>query len=231
MKAPLLLLPGLLCDEVLFAHQIKALKGIAECRVADLTQHDNMPMLAQSVLATAPPQFALAGLSMGGYVALEIMRQAPERVMKLCLLDTSARPDSAEQQHKRQLLMSMSRAGQFKGVTPRLLPVLISTARLNDKDVTDVIFGMAGRIGRDAFIRQQTAIMNRADSRPLLPSIHCPTQIICGHHDMLTPPDVMREIAEGIKGARMDVIENCGHLSPLEQPEKVSEFMKRWLTS
>jgi len=229
MKAPLLLLPGLLCDEELWRYQIKALKGLADCQVPDLTRFDNMNMLAQGVLAMAPPQFALAGLSMGGYVAFEIMRQAPERVTKLCLLDTSARPDTPEQTEKRQALINMCHVGQFKGVTPRLLPMLINSTRLKDKELTDVIFGMAGRVGRDAFIRQQTAIMNRPDSRPLLSLIHCPTQIICGHQDMLTPPDIAREIAAGIKGARMDIIEDCGHLSPLEQPEKVSAIMKGWL--
>jgi pimeloyl-ACP methyl ester carboxylesterase len=228
-KPSLLLLPGLLCDETLWAHQIKALKGVAECHVPDLTRYDTMETLAQSVLASAPPQFALAGLSMGGYVAFEILRQAPERVTKLCLLDTSARPDSEEQKEKRRAFITMCHVGQFKGVTPRLLPMLINATRLQDKKVTDIIYGMAGHVGRDGFIRQQTAIMSRADSRPLLPLIHCPTQIICGHQDLLTPPEIMREIAAGIKGSKMDVIEDCGHLSPLERPEKVSEIMRTWL--
>src|SRR5580658_4436961 len=112
-KTPLLLLPGLLCDEELWRHQIKALKGIADCHVPDLTRHDTMEALAQSVLATAPAQFALAGLSMGGYVAFEVMRQAPERVTKLCLLDTSARPDTLEQQDKRRTFINMCHVGQF----------------------------------------------------------------------------------------------------------------------
>jgi pimeloyl-ACP methyl ester carboxylesterase len=231
MKAPLILLPGLLCDEELWRHQIKVLKSVADCQVPDLTRFDNMSMLAQGVLATAPPQFALAGLSMGGYVAFEIMRQAPERVTKLCLLDTSARPDTPEQTEKRQALINMCQVGQFKGVTPRLLPLLLNATRLKDKELTDAIFGMAGRIGRDGFVRQQTAIMNRDDSRPHLSSIHSPTQIICGHQDMLTPPDIAREIAAGIKGARMDIVEDCGHLSPLEQPERVSAIMKGWLAA
>jgi len=229
-KTPLLLLPGLLCDEALWQHQIKALKGVADCVVANLTQHETMAGMAVAALEKAPPKFALAGLSMGGYVAFEIMRQAPERVTKLCLLDTTARPDSPEQQHKRQLFISMSRAGQFKGVTPRLLPLLIHTSRFKDTELTDIIYGMAGRVGRDGFIRQQTAIMNRADSRPLLSSISVPTQIICGHQDALTPPDIMREIAGGIKGSHYDIIEDCGHLSPLEQPEKVNALMTRWLS-
>lgn len=230
-KTPLLLLPGLLCTEALWQHQIKALKGVADCIVADLTQQETIGGMAAAALQKAPAKFALAGLSMGGYVAFEIMRQAPGRVTKLCLLDTSARPDTTEQKHKRELFITMSRQGQFKGVTPRLLPMLIHTSRFKDAELTDIIFGMAGHVGRDAFIRQQTAIMNRVDSRPLLASIDVTTQVICGHQDMLTPPDVVKEIADGIKGAQFNVIEDCGHLSALEQPEKVSAAMKNWLAA
>jgi len=229
-KVPLILLPGLLCDDALWQNQIKSLKGIADCRVANLTQYDNMAALARDVLASAPPQFALAGLSMGGYVAFEIMRQAPERVLKLCLLDTSARADTPDQSQRRRLLLSMSKAGQFKGVTPRLLPMLIHPDRLQDHDVTDVIMAMAERVGREAFHNQQTAILNRIESLPYLKSIHCPVQVIGGAEDTLTPPDIVREIANGIPGSRFNVIERCGHLSPLEQPEAVTQVMQKWLT-
>ena len=228
-KIPLLLLPGLLCDEALWQFQIKALKGVAECHVADLTQFESIAALARGALAKAPAKFALAGLSMGGYVAFEILRQAPERVTRLCLLDTSARPDTPEQIEKRQAFVSMSRAGQFKGVTPRLLPLLIHSSHLKDDKLTDIIFGMAGRVGREGFIRQQIAIMDRADSRPLLPSIKIPVQLICGREDQITPVDVMREIADGIPGSKFDVLQDCGHLSSLEQPEKVNGVIIRWL--
>lgn len=226
---PLLLLPGLLCDEALWQPQIKALKGLANCQVADLTQNESMAAMARAALAKAPPQFALAGLSMGGYAALEIMHQAPERVTRLCLLDTTARPDSEEQKTRRQLLMTLSRSGQFQGVTPRLLPMLVHSSRLKDEKLTDIIFGMAGRVGREAFIRQQTAIMDRADLRPILPGIRCPVQVICGRQDIITPPEVMREIANAIPHAQFHVLDNCGHLSTLEQPEKVNELMKAWM--
>ena len=121
----------------------------------------------------------------------------------------------------------MSRAGQFKGVTPRLLPMLIHPDRLQDKELTGTITAMAERVGRDAFQNQQTAIINRIDSRPCLKNIRCPVQVIVGRQDALTPPEIMREIADGIPGARFDIIENCGHLSPLERPEEVTELMKR----
>jgi pimeloyl-ACP methyl ester carboxylesterase len=228
-RIPLILLPGLLCDAALWKNQAKSLENIADCRTADTARADNMPALARAVLEIAPRQFALAGLSMGGYIALEIMRIAPERVMKLCLLDTSARPDTPEQKEKRRLLLAMSQSGQFKGVTPRLLPLLIHPDRLEDKEVTGTIMTMAERVGRAAFHNQQTAILNRIDSRPFLKDIRCPVQLIGGHEDALTPPDIMKETADGIKGARHDIIEKCGHLSPLEQPEQVTQLMRRWL--
>jgi pimeloyl-ACP methyl ester carboxylesterase len=226
---PLVFLSGLLCDEALWQHQLKALKDMADCHVMDTTIHNRVEALAKDVLASAPAQFALAALSMGGYVAFEIMRQAPQRALKLCLIDTSARPDTPEQLRRRELLIAMSREGKFKGVTPRLLPMLIHPDRMDDKELTDIIMTMAERVGRDAFVRQQTAILKRPDSRPLLKSIKCPVQVIGGCQDALTPPEIVREIADGIKGAKLDLIDNCGHLAPLERPEEVNALMKKWL--
>jgi pimeloyl-ACP methyl ester carboxylesterase len=199
--------------------------------VADLTQADRMDGLARSVLAAAPSQFALAGLSMGGYVALEIMRQAPERVLKLCLLSTSARADTAEQKQRRQLLLALSRNGEFKGVTPRLLPSLVSAQKLDDKELTGTIMAMAERVGREAFHNQQTAILNRVDSRPFLKDIQCPVRVIAGADDVLTPPDLMHEIASALPHVHFNVIKHSGHLSPLERPEEVSALMQQWLVT
>ena len=127
--------------------------------------------------------------------------------------------------------MQMAKAGEFKGVTPRLLPVLIHSDRLQDKELTGVIMNMAERVGREAFQKQQTAILNRIDSRPYLKDINCPTQVVVGRQDTLTPLEVVREIAESISGARFDIVENCGHLSPLERPEEVTAIMRRWLVA
>ena len=230
-RLPLLLLPGLLCDSALWQHQTRFFEGTAECHLGDTTRHDRIDALARDVLATAPPQFALAGLSMGGYVAFEIMRIAPERVLKLCLIDTSARPDTDEQRERRRLLLIMAKTGRFKGVTPRLLPMLIHPDRIEDQELTHIIISMAERMGRNAFAHQQTAIMNRIDSRPMLKSIACPTQIIGGKQDALTPPEITREIADGIPNARFDIIDDCGHLSPLEKPAEVNRLMARWLAA
>ncbi len=228
---PLVLLSGLLNDGALWQHQIRFLEGSAACHVADTTRHERIDAIAKDVLQHAPPQFALAGLSMGGYVAFEIMRQAPERVLKLCLFDTSARPDTDEQRERRRLLLIMAQRGQFKGVTPRLLPMLIHPDRIHDIELTDIITSMAERMGRDVFRNQQTAIMHRIDSRPYLKDIQCPVQVIGGRQDALTPPEIVREIAEGIINARFDIIEHSGHLPPLEKPDEVNMLMRRWLAA
>jgi pimeloyl-ACP methyl ester carboxylesterase len=230
-RTPLVLLPGLLLDEALWAPQLAALTDIADMTVGDLTQHDSMAAMARAVLAKAPPSFALAGLSMGGYVSFEIMRQAPERVMRLALLHTSARPDTPEQTANRRALIRMCEKGEFKGVTRRLLPQWIHPSRVNDTSVADVVLAMTARVGRDAFIREQTAIMGRPDSRPGLSRIDCPTLVMCGHEDQATPVEVHREIAADIPNARLVIVPECGHLSPLERPEAVNAAFRTWLAA
>lgn len=190
-----------------------------------------MEAMAERVLRTAPPQFALAGLSMGGYVAFEIMRQAPQRVIKLALLDTQARADTPESKQQRQGLIRLALQGEFKGVTARLLPRLIHNSRLNnDESLTDIIMKMAESVGREAFTSQQTAIMNRPDSRPDLPTIKCPTLVLCGREDALTPLALHQEMALAIPGAILSIIEDCGHLSALERPQAVTALLRHWLT-
>lgn len=222
-------LPGLLCDARLWQAQTEALAGNFECHVPALDTEDNIPALARNVVAEAPERFSLVGLSMGGYVAMEIMRQAPERVKRLMLCDTSARPDTQEQKERRQTLLTLSRSGKFKGVTPRLLPSLIHPDRLPDTAVTEPILAMAARIGREGFQRQQTAIMGRIDSRPFLPNITCPTMIVVGANDQLTPLPIAQEMAALTPHAGLEIIPHCGHLPPLEQPDAFNQLLRAWL--
>ncbi len=226
---PTLFLPGLLCDRALWENQITALGGILSAQVADLTQDDSMEAMAHRALDAAPERFALAALSMGGYVAFEMLRQQSQRISGLCLISTSARPDTPEQAERRRLLMAMSREGNFKGVTPRLLPLLIHKDRLNDNRLTSAITAMAVRMGRDAFLRQQTAILNRPDNRPFLKRISCPTLVMGGAQDAITPPAIVSEIAQGIAGSELKIIEGSGHLLPLEKPDEVNELLAKWL--
>src|SRR5487761_1514664 len=230
-KTALVLLPGLLCDQALWRAQIRALDNVAGAWVADLTRDDSLEAMARRTLKAAPPRFALAGLSMGGYCALEVMRQAPERVERLALLDTGARADTPEQTTRRRGLIELAEKGEYKGVTPRLLPLLIHPDRLEDAKLVGEVTAMAARVGKDAFLRQQKAIMGRVDSRPSLGSIRCPTLMLCGRQDALTPPDLAEEIAAGIPGARLDLIDNCGHLSTMERPDAVNAELRQWLTA
>jgi pimeloyl-ACP methyl ester carboxylesterase len=230
-RISLVLIPGLLCDRALWTHQLAHLDDVADMSVADVAGRDSMAELARSVLAAAPDRFALAGLSMGGYVAHEIMRQAPERVTRLALLDTKASLDTPEQTSRRMGLIELAEKGDFKGVTPRLLPLFVHLLRLQDAALTAAITEMAQRVGPDAFVRQQKAILGRADSRPTLVMIRCPTLVLCGREDALTPVDGHTEIAAGIADARLVVIEDCGHLATMERPEAVSAAMRDWLAA
>ena len=229
MDETLLLMPGLLCDARLWRDQIAALSGRVRPVVADLTADDSLDAMARRALDRVPGRLALCGLSMGGYAALALLRLAPQRVTRLCLMDTTARPDTPAQTRRRRGLMALTRVGRFHGVTPRLLPQLLHPDHLSDSSLCAEIIAMAERVGRDAFLRQQRAILNRPDSRPDLPRIGVPTLVAVGSHDMLTPPEVAEETAERIPGAVLRVIPGAGHLSPLEAPASVTELLRQWL--
>lgn len=229
MCQSIVLLPGLLCDHRLWAAQLHALEARADVLVGDLTAADSMAGLAEQVLATAPARFALAGLSMGGYVAFEILRRAPERVTRLALVDTQARPDSEESKARRRGLMQLAEKGDFKGVSPRLLPLFLGPEALEDPRMTGIVQGMAESIGKDAFLRQQTAVMGRPDSRPGLPAIICPTLVLAGSQDQITPPEVQLEMASAIPNATLVLLPRCGHLAPLERPDAVTRQLIAWL--
>lgn len=227
----LVLLPGLPCDARLWAHQVEHLADLADAVVADLTVADTMRGLAESVLDNAPPgPFALAGLSMGGYCAFEILRLAPERVTRLALLDTSARADTEEAKANREKLIA--RAGtNYDGVIETLLPKLLHPGHVDDATIAGTVRAMARSIGKDAFVRQQRAIMSRSDSRDSLADIHCPTLVLCGREDAITPVATHEELVAGIPGATLEVIEHSGHLTPLERPQAVTDALRRWLAA
>lgn len=229
-KTTVLFLPGLLCDDALYKAQIQGLSDIADAMFADLTQDDSVAGMAARALAAAPSTFALCSLSMGGYVALEIMRQAPQRVERLALLDTSAKPDNDERKARRRALMELAERGRFKGVTPRLLPSLVAPAHRKGP-VADEVFAMAERVGKEAFLRQQTAIMNRPDSRPTLTHIAVPTLVGVGAEDAITPLPEAEEMHDLITGSKLRVFMDAGHLPPLEVPDQVTAALRRWLTA
>jgi len=229
-KPTLILVPGLLCSARLWAAQIDGLSDLADIAVADMTRDDTMAGMAQRVLDCTDGTFSLAGLSMGGYVAMEVMRRAPERVERLALLDTGARADTEEQTIRRRDLIGLADRGEFKAVSPKLLPLFVHPDRLADKAMVDAISKMADSVGKDAFLRQQQAIMHRPDSRPGLAAIACPTLVVCGRDDVLTPPELSEEIAGLVPGADFVLIEGCGHLSTMERPDDVNAALRSWMS-
>lgn len=226
---PLILVPGLLCSARLYAPQIAALWPYGQVTIADHRRDASMTAIAARILANAPPRFALAGLSMGGYIAFAMLRLAPERIAKLALLDTSARPDTLEQSTAREKFISMAQEGRLDEVVETLAPRFLHRNRAQDPALRELVRDMASDTGADAFVLQQKAIMSRPDARPLLASIRCPTVVLVGDGDQLTPPDLAREISAGIHEARLVVVPDCGHLSTVERPTAVNAALAEWL--
>lgn len=228
-RPTLVLLPGLLNTRRLFEHQIEALSDIADCVVPELWHYDSVGAMAEAAIANAPQRFALAGFSMGGYVAFEVMRRAGTRVDRLALIDTQANPDAPETTARRRGFVEQTRIGRFHGVQPALLPQLLHPSHLGDKLITQPILEMAAEIGADGFVREQQAIMDRPDSRPLLVEITVPTLVIAGRQDTSVPLRRAEEMAADIATSRLVVLEECGHMSPLERPAEVSSALRQWL--
>ena len=226
---PVVLVPGLNCSARLYAEQIPALWRFGPIVVADHTRDASIAAIAGRILANAPLAFALVGLSLGGYIAFEIMRQAPQRVAKLALLDTSARPDDAELTARRQAPMAKARAGKLIEVADESFVNFVHPDRHGDVALRDVVRAMAEETGVEAFLRQQQAIIARPDSRPTLSAIRCPTLMLVGAEDKGTPPEFAREIAAGIAGARLVIVPECGHLSTLERPQAVTKALVEWM--
>lgn len=230
MHEPLVLIPGLSCDAALYAPQWPALASGRQILVAEHDRDKSLAAIAHRLLAAAPERFALCGLSMGGYIAFEVMRQAPERVTRLALLDTSAKPATAETNAPREQMVALAQKGAFDNVTTLLWQKLVAPARLADEPLRLCVRAMAERIGAEGFVRQQHAIMGRPDSRPGLAKIAVPTLVLVGEEDEITPPAEAQEIARGIGAqARLVTVPDCGHLSTLEAPEAVTRELLAWL--
>lgn len=227
---PVVLIPGLLASARLYAAQIPELWRRGPVMVADHTRDTSMQTIAQRLLAAAPPRFALAGLSMGGYIAFEVVRQAPERVARLALLDTSARADTPEATAMRHAQMALAGAGRLGEVVEQQFVRTVHPLHRVDPQLRETNRLMAEDVGSEAFVRQQQAIMGRPDSRPTLAAIACRTLVLVGEQDELTPPDRAVEMAHGIRGAQLVTVPGCGHLSTLEQPRVVTRALLDWLT-
>lgn len=230
-QLPSVLVPGLLCTAELYAEQIPALWRFGPVTIADHTRDDSMAAIARRILAGAPPRFALVGLSMGGYIAFEIVRQAPERVAKLAVLDSRVGAETPEQAAGRQPLIELAKTGRFAEIAERLFPVFVHRDRYGDAALKAAILRMAEATGPAAFLREMHAIMHRTDARPVLPTISCPTLVLVGDSDQLTPPALAQEIAAGIRGSRLVVVPECGHVTTLERPQAVNKALTEWMES
>jgi pimeloyl-ACP methyl ester carboxylesterase len=226
---PIVLVPGLVSSPRIFAPVVPALWQFGPVTVANHIRDDSMGAIARRILAEAPPRFALAGHSMGGYIAFEIMRQAPERVAKLALINTQARPDTPEAMTRRRGMMARARSGEFRAVLDELFPGFVHSSRRGDAALRQLVHDMGDDVGPGAFIRQMTAVMNRPDSRPTLATIKCPTLVLTGDEDNTIPNSLSVEMADGIHGAKLVILPGCGHLPQPEQPQATSDALAEWL--
>jgi len=199
--------------------------------VADHRQADTVSGMAQTILATAPARFALAGFSLGGFIAFEILRRAPERVAKLALISTNAipKPFNADEARVREERIAMALGGRFAELSPLHFPYNVHANRRDDAVLRAIHVQMTDEVGVIGYVNQQRAIASRPDSRPMLADIACPTTIIAGDGDTLTPPERSVEMHHAIAGSDLVVIPDCGHLAPLERPEAVCQALESWM--
>lgn len=224
----LILIPGRLNDGGLWANQIPALEDIARPVVANVTRGRSFAELAASVLAMADDRFALAGFSFGGIVAMEMARQAPERITHFALLDTTMLPDTPESLAARRKSADMAeRASRFHGFSDQLAGTYLAPQNRTDTELVDSIRAMTERLGADVFARQTR--LERPDNRAALAVLSCPVLVACGAEDSLTPPDSHRDIAALIPGAKLTIIPGAGHMTPLEQPDAVTRLLRNLL--
>jgi pimeloyl-ACP methyl ester carboxylesterase len=228
-RTPILLIPGLAGSPRIYAPVLGPLWRFGPIILAEHFRDGSMGAIARRILASAPPRFALAGHSMGGYIAFEIFRQAPERIVKLALINTQARPDTPEASERRRGQMARVESGEYHAVMDELFPGFVHPSRHNDVALRQLAHDMADDIGAAGFVRQQTAIIGRADSRPTLKAIKCPTLVLTADSDNTLPNPLSKEMAEGIPGAKLVILADCGHLPQVEQPEATATALVEWL--
>ena len=235
-KTPLLLVPGVLCSPRLYAAQLAALAGEADIVVPDwrkapLSIWDSWDTAARWVLGQMPAQrFALAGLSLGGMLAVEIMQFAAGRVNRLALLDTGMRSQTEGERAIRRARIRLANEGHFELVLGMQMSRFIPAYRLPDKRLVDEVMAMCGEIGVEIYKRQEELAAIRADRRPDLPKITCPTIVVCGRDDAATPLFMSEEMAAAIDGSQLIIVEQCGHLMTMEKPDETNAILRKWLS-
>ena len=231
---PLVLLPGLLCDEAVWQGQIDALRDVAACTSMDWGRLDSIISMAERVLRLAPPEFSLAGHSMGGRVAFQVVRLAPQRVKRLALFNTGAEARPAgeagvQEETKRRALLTVARTQGMRAFTMEWLPRMMMAGRMTDQPLVESIIAMLERKSPQIYEAQMQALLGRPDARPVLPNIACPTLLLTGREDTWSPPARHAEMAAIIPNSRLVIVPNAGHMAPMEQPAAVAAAMREWL--
>ncbi len=224
----LILVPGLICDDEVWAHAQEHLSEVADCRTVPADEADTMQGLACAVLDTAPETFAIAGFSMGGYVAMEVLRQAPGRVTRLALLDTSSRGDTPEKAAGREAAIADCEEGRFDDLLDRFVPLLLHPERMSEP-LAARVRAMGQRVGPALFARRHRAMLTRTDGRDLLTGCDVPVRAIVGRSDALTSIEEHEEIADLAPRGRLSIVEECGHMPPLERPQAATALLRDWL--
>lgn len=229
MMEPLVLVPGLACTELLFEPVVRALGDKITVQIANHRGPDTVDGIVSQILEAAPPYFALGGLSMGGYIAMEIVLRAPERVDRLALLDTKIRPDTPEEIARRKAMIEVTEKDGVEAAVTQLIPAFLHPDRTDDPVLVDLVRQMARETGDADFIAQERALIGRGAVRDKVGSIKVPTLVVVGDADRLTPPELAQETQAAIPASTLVTIENSGHLSTLEQPEAVAKALAEWL--
>lgn len=232
MAVPLVLLPGLMCDRAVWGGVMEALPPETDIDVAAYGDIDSLGEMAARALMLAPPRFALAGHSMGGRVAFEVFRRAPERVAGLALLDTNYKPrpagDAGEREaRERGALLAIAERSGTRAMARDWVANMVHPSA--DMRLVETIVEMFGRKSAGTFAAQIRALLARPDAAPLLGTIRCPALILCGREDSWSPPARHEEMAAAISGSTLAVIDACGHMAPMERPREVAAALREWL--
>jgi pimeloyl-ACP methyl ester carboxylesterase len=232
MKEQLIMIPGTLCDDSLFDHQVQALEDLANCTIGDHSSSDDLKKVAANILEHAEGQFSVMGLSYGGIIAFEMWRQAGGRIKKLILLNTTFKLPSKETKLNQQRFIGMACTGEFKEITSDILKdAMLHPDHAANPVIRKKVLNMALNIGKEKFINQVKSQLGRPDSTADLPFIKCPTLIITGREDKTCTPELHTEMAAMIPGSTLEIIEHCGHLSTIEQPGKLNAIIRKWWLS
>ena len=229
-RPPVVIICGQLCTELLWRDKKPVLERLTVVRVSAERDRDNVGAMADAVLASMPERFSVVAHAMGGFVAFEILRRAPARVASVALLSTLAPNDTPVQTARREGYLRLVEQGKFAEIVEERIPMLLHPARRGDAALVSVVRKMAADTGAAAFLNQQRAIMSRPDSRPDLAAISCPALILFARQDGIVTLAHQEEMHRAIRGSRLQIVEDCGHLMTLEQPQIVNELLADWIS-